>query len=766
MPDQAQKQQSETAALTLEQFKGVNTATTRPGVPDEMMYWCDGFMPLALRNLRTLYGVGSAIYAPGIGKTVVCFFFYNLGATSYMASFNSDGSVVQINTATGATTTIMAAGTIQAPSITSLGITQYGSQYLIIVANQTNGYWVWDGSILYGAGTLAPGVTITSNGSGYQTIPTVTATGGSGFGAVFTASIGGGLLTGITIVNPGHNYVAGDSVTLVISGGTLSGSGATVSASLSHVPGGSGGSLSGVFVFTSTIGGNDLYSLASISILNGGTGYSSLLTAGFNATPSGSFWRTQGGSSPGIAVAEGGGSITSASTGAGNTYSTPHAANAFPTISISDTGFYAVASVSVASVGSNYSASTKITATGGGSPQAQATFTPNIVSGSIASVNITSPGVYGSNTPPTLTVSDTAAVATATVTLMPFGIQGTCAETYQGHVWVFNGTVFNFSAPGSVSNFATSAGGGSDQTNNSYLKVGYTQVVSTNGFLFLIGDSSMDYISGVVTSTPQGGNPTTTFTQNNSDPEVGTPYPAAVTTLGQEILVANSVGIFVSSGGTFQKKSEALDGVWNTVANFNGLQLSAAKATIFSKRVWMVLATIIDPVANTQQNKLLMYNGQEWWASLQDVTLTFINGQEINSVYTAWGTDGNSIYPLFNTASTGFTKLVQSKLWDDPGGYESIKADSRFWSMWNCNDTTSTNINLKIDAVGIDSSGNQFANSQPYTIAGPTGTGFFMSPPEAIGNQGILTGMTISVTAKDMTLISAKIGAEDVGYRG
>ena len=58
---------------------------------------------------------------------------------------------------------------------------------------------------------------------------------------------------------------------------------------------------------------------------------------------------------------------------------------------------------------------------------------------------------------------------------------------------------------------SSSAGGGSDQTNNSYTKVGYTQLVSTNGFLFLIGDNSMDYISGVVTNTPQGGNPTTTY---------------------------------------------------------------------------------------------------------------------------------------------------------------------------------------------------------------------------------------------------------------
>jgi hypothetical protein len=409
-----------------------------------------------------------------------------------------------------------------------------------------------------------------------------------------------------------------------------------------------------------------------------------------------------------------------------------------------------------------------ITASAGGTPLAQASILATLTGGVITGTTITGGGIYDSNTPPTLTVTDTAVTAAGTVTLMPFGISGTCAETYQGHVWVFNNTntTFNFSAPGSVGNFATSAGGGSDQTNNSYTKVGYFQVVSTNGFLFLIGDSSMDYISGVVTNTPQGGNPTTTYTQNNSDPEVGTPYPAAVTTLGQEILVANSAGIFVSSGGAFVKKSEALDGVYNTVPAFNGLQLSAAKATIFGKRVWMVLATYIDPISATQVTKILMYNGQRWWASPQDVTMTFIGGQEINSVYTAWGTDGTYLYPLFNTASTAFTKTAQSKLWDDPGGIESDKADSRFWSTWQYYATGSPNITVDIDAVGIDGGGTQYTNTQTYSITGPASTGFFVTPPQAIGQQGVLTGMTISTNAADAALIEAKIAAENVQYRG
>jgi hypothetical protein len=325
-----------------------------------------------------------------------------------------------------------------------------------------------------------------------------------------------------------------------------------------------------------------------------------------------------------------------------------------------------------------------------------------------------------------------------------------------------------------VSDFATSDGGGSEQSSAGYLKVGYTQVVSTNGFLFLIGDSSMDYISGVQTTTPSGGQPTTSFTQNNCDPEVGTPYPAAVTTLGQEILLANSAGIFVSSGGAFVKQSEPLDGVYNTVpaTNFNsnpfeGIQLSAAKATIFGKRVWMVLVPIVDPVSGKTGLKLMMYNGKYWWSSLQDVSLNFIQGQEINSVFTAWGTDGPNLFPLFQTPSSAFTKTVQSKLWLDPGGYESGKAVSRFWSVWQIYDTTAPTFFLEVDAIGIDANGAQYTNSQAYAFApSVTQPGFYITLPQAIGQQGVAVGMTIITAAKDQALVSAKIAAGDVQYRG
>lgn len=750
---------------TFETFAGVNTSTTRPGVPDQQAYWLDGFFPIAPRNLRTLYGIGSALYTAS-GKTIVCFYFYNIGATPYGIVFLSDGSAVQVNTATGATTTVLAASTIQTPSITNIGVSQWGQQYLLIVANQANGYWVWDGSTLYTSGTLSPVVTLTNVGSGYKTPPLITATGGHGSGATFTSSINSaGNVSSVTVTNAGSGYLSTDSPTLVFTGGNVAGSGAVITATMSHIAGGSGASVTATFHQVS----GATYQLSSLTINSSGSGYSGLTSIAFTASPGSSFWGqalTPPAGPPTLTptISNGqivGVSVTPNPSNPGNYYVDQ---NGFPTIAVSDPGYFTVSNTTISNGGSNYGPNCSITASGG-NPYFQATFTPILTSGVITAVTITGGGAYSTSTPPTLTITDSASNATATISLMPFGVQGNCIETYQGHVWVFNGPNFNFSAPGSVSNFATSAGGGSQQSSDSFLKVGYVQAVSTNGFLFVIGDTSMSYISGVTTTTPSGGSPTTTYTYNNCDPEQGSPYPAAVNTLGQDILVANSTGIFISSGGAFVKQSEAMDGVYNTVAGFGGGQLSSAKATIFAKRVWMVLVPIIDPITNIQVNKLLMWNGRYWWASAQDVPLTFIQGQEINSVYTAWGTDGTHIYPLFSQPSAAFVKTAQSRLWDAPG-YEENKAMNRFWSLWQCFNTSSTGITVEIDAVGIDGSGNQFTNSQTLSITGPTQTGFFVTPPEAPAQQGVLMGMTISTSAADMALISAKIDNEVTGYRG
>lgn len=579
--------------LLFEQFEGMNTSTTRPGVDDRQAYWLDGFMPIGPRYLRTLPDVGEPIEFTDTAP-IAFFQFANIGATPYCLVVHTDGSLHAVNTETYTQTEIAVAGTIQSPARLSVGLSQYGSDYVLIVSDQTNGYFIWDGTVLFKAGSVGPEVTITNAGSGYTSAPTIGFTGGGGSGATAVATVSAGRITSITITNPGSGYTSAPTVTV----------------------------------------------------------------------------------------------------------------------------------------------------TGGG-------------------------GSAGA----------------ATTTFIPTGIQGTAIETYAGRVWIIDGATLTFSAPGSVVDFTTASGGGNVTSSDSFLRVRYISLLQTNGFLYLIADSSVNYISGVQTS---GSPPVTTYTNQNADPEVGTPWPSTVGTLGRNILFANAFGVHVSYGAAVTKISEALDGVYSTVPNFGGLIPSTAKAIIYGKKVWMLLLPIIDPVTGQQTNKLLMWNELRkiWWASEQRVTLTYIQSQEIDSVLTAWGSTGTAIYPLFQTPSDNFQKTAQSKLWDKPGGYMFTKGTNRIWGLFQYFETTAPNLTVYVDnEYDSDSDENTFVlsftveewttNGLPvqWTTGGQpvtwfaSGSGYVVLEPTAVGQQGVLTGLTITTSASDMAIVSMMLKPEIVQTR-
>lgn len=584
--------------LIFEAFDGINTSTSRPGVTDKQAWWLDGFMPIGPRLLRTLPDIGEPIHLEE-SQQISFFGFINIGATPYCIVIHNDGSVHAVNQDTATDQVIAPAGTILSPSRLDTGISQYGNQYCIIVSNQTDGYFLWDGSTFFQAGGIGPEVTITSGGTGYTTNLVITATGGSGTGATFSYTLSSGVITSITVTNPGTGYLAGETPTLV---------------------------------FTR----------------NGGSG------------------------------------------------------------------------------------------------------------------------------------SD----ASATISLMPFAISGTTAETYSGHVWVANGTDVAYTAPGSVSDFSTNNGGGNFTSTDSFLRVRYIQLVSTNGFLYLIADSSVSYISGVSTT---GTPPTTTFTNQNADPETGSPWPSTVGTFGRNILLANAFGAHISYGAAVTKISEPLDGIYNTVPNFGGLIPSAAKAIIYGKKCWVLLLPVVDPISGQQVNKLFLWNGKIWWASSQSITLQYIASQEIDSVLTAWGTDGTGIYPLFQVPATTFEKYAQSRLWDTPIGYHTLKTTERIWVMGQIFELDDESLYVSLDNESESAVVYKEFEFNPPTLnwtndmgdpivwtnnlGDPiewfgSGAGVALTDPTEFSQNGVLLGLTIRTAKADMALISAMFTPELAGYRG
>ena len=159
--------------------------------------------------------------------------------------------------------------------------------------------------------------------------------------------------------------------------------------------------------------------------------------------------------------------------------------------------------------------------------------------------------------------------------------QGTAIETYSGRVWIANGPTITFCVPGSMIDFSSADGGGNFTSTDSFLRVSYIQPQADQRLFVSDRRFILNYISGVQTS---GSPPVTTFTNQNADPEAGSPWPATIDVFNRNILFANAFGAHVSYGGAVTKVSELLDGVYNTVPNFGNITPSAAKAIIFGKK--------------------------------------------------------------------------------------------------------------------------------------------------------------------------------------
>jgi len=722
-------------------FAGINQTDARLALQDQEFYWIENLLRIGNGSLRALWDIGPSLYAAPTGKTIVYDYFFNIGPVNYVAVFLSDGTAYQVAQSTGAVTTILAtAGTFYVANGMLPSCSGYGGQYLLIGNNNTaNDYWIWDGTVLYSAGSIGPNPTITAPGSGYTSTPTVTAYGGSGFGIVVTPVITDGAVTGLTVVNPGTGYIPGDQVQFLFTGGGTD-NGAEITAQISGgslgpltiVNGGAGYSADPTIGFTGGGGGSGAAATAvmtggtvtGITLTNPGSGYTSnpgvTFTGSFGtgaagtATLSGSAVGSITVSAPGggytvaplISFTGGGGSgatataiisggiVTSIVVNSGGTgYGSP------PTVVVTNVATSASARASlltgivsgftVVNGGTNFTSTPLVTVIGGGG--SGATGTAVLTSGVITSVTLTNGG-SGYTSVPAVTVSaGLNSAAQAVASLMPYGISGVYIEIYQSRVWIAHpyqatsalptGGIFNVSAPESLVDFATSDGGDQYTSSDRFLRYQFTFLRQSNGYLYAAGDSSASVISNVQTT----GNPaTTSFNYQNADPQIGSAWPNTAQDFGRTILFANQLGVFGIYGGSVTKISAKLDRIFQNIilpGNAAGIPCvtpSAATAVIYNTKVYVLLVTITDPFTGLPRTVQLLWDEKNWYAASSAASLTFISPFETNSGLFAYGTDGAKLYPMFNTASSVTAKYAVTKYWGAER-IETIKASLRWY---------------------------------------------------------------------------------------
>jgi hypothetical protein len=466
-------------------FAGINTQASPIAIDDKEFTWIENFVRLGDGRLRTLWDVGPPVYTrPGASK-IVGFFFYNIGTENYVIVFHADGSAYQRNMRNGAITTVSTVpGIFFKPGGSIPACSQWGTEYLIIANRNTpDDYWLWDGSTLWTAGTVAPNaVDIASVGANYSSFPTVTAFGGHGTGATFTGNVNAGGVVEITPQDPGSGYQPGDIVQLAFTGGG-SDTSAILQATLAH------GSV--VAVNITNPGSN--YTNATVAFSGGGgSGAAGTVNIGSGISnpivtnPGSGYTNPQVGISGGggsgaelTAVVDGGQiiSLTVAATGSG--YTSP------PAIAITDpTGTGAMASCSIqggivtgvtmTSFGMNYTSAPTVTITGDGLNAAGVAV---ISSNGLAAVNVINPGSGFTQPPQVKFEGGGGSGAEATVTLNPTSIahinviNGASGITETPYVYVNGGgpnahgcTAHAVLNNGSVSAIIVDNGGGGYQT--------------------------------------------------------------------------------------------------------------------------------------------------------------------------------------------------------------------------------------------------------------------------------------------------------------
>lgn len=697
-------------------FGGINLSASRPFMSDQEFYWLENYVRAGDGYLRAVWDIGSPIYTNNDGRTILSFFWFNIGPQTYAAVFFTNGTAVQVAYPSGTVTTISAVlGTFYTSGAVYPACVQWGAQYLLIASNITqNSYWTWDGSILYARGGIGPNVTITDGGAGYSSAPTVTAFGGSGSGIVATPVVNEGSVVAVQIDDPGEDYLAGEIVQFAFSGGG-SDSSAILEAVLSQgalsnlqiLDGGSGYSAAPDVSFigggamptaTATISGTGI---ASIAVNTGGTNFTSTPTVVITGDGSGATATAalSGGAVSTITVTDAGTGYTTATVsfyGGGQAVAAATTTTGVVTgLSLTNTGENftgtplvifsggggtgaiaqailtpgTVSSVTVVNGGSGFTGTPTLTFEGGGGSGAVAT--ASLTGGSISSVTVTNGGANYITVPAVVIETGLNNAAAAQAELMPYGVSGAAMETFQSRVFALspfsatnqNGGVFLISAPEDFADFATSAGGLIFTSTDRFLRAQYINIRQTNSYLYPFGDSSTSVISNIQTA----GSPlSTTFNYQNVDPQIGMSWRDSCQDFGRTVLFGNELGIYGLYGGAVAKVSGKLDQLFvNAIfpPTSGALLPSSATASIFNVKHYLILLTITDPFTGLPRNVMLAWNEKDWSVISQSADLTYIGTQEVSSNLAAWGTDGKSLYPLMAKPSATLQKVIATKLY-------------------------------------------------------------------------------------------------------
>jgi len=467
------------------------------------------------------------------------------------------------------------------------------------------------------------------------------------------------------------------------------------------------------------VGGTQANAVATI--LNGNVSTITLLTGGTGYT---------NGSNVSITFSGGGGSGASAIAG----------------ITTFATG---TLSFAVVSGGSGYSntANTTISFTGGGGTGAVA---KAIVQGNaITQVIMTNNGTGYTNAANIIVTITGTGGNTAVLQPIVSNNQNVGVATFSGRVWVAQGRTVYYSAAGFYSDF-TSVSAGALTLTDSTLHGNIVQLLAANNFLYIFGDDSINVFSDVRVVT--GG--VTIFTNTNVSASVGTKRPYAIFPYFRSVLFMNDYGVYALVGSTTSKLSDSLDGMipnidFNSPIYAGQVLLNNILCAAFNFRYY-------DAVFSQSYRYIqAVFFEKKWFITSQNDNLSYITTVPVSGKISLFGSDGTTLYRLYNDNTNNISSIVQTALLpmeDNIRTKQALKI-----GIEGTNTNSAANLNVTVDSeagtspitlltslVGWQNNASQLISwsNASGTIIGWTTTGYSLFKSDA-KQYGKYLGMTI-----------------------
>jgi hypothetical protein len=315
-----------------------------------------------------------------------------------------------------------------------------------------------------------------------------------------------------------------------------------------------------------------------------------------------------------------------------------------------------VATISVTTSGSAYTATPAVVLTGG-TVGTTASATAILSAGGVSSISLVSVGA-GYTTAPAVTFSGgttaTVGLATASAYIMPTGMGGDAIAVYAGRVWSFNGRLLSFTAPNTWYDVNTANAAGSATITEGSLREKIYAAKALDNYLYIFGDSSIIIIGDLKVSGA-----VTTYSQTFLSSTTGTTLPHSITALERAILFVNKYGVYALFGASVQKVSKALDGIFPDI-DFTQ-EVSAGLAQIYNILCYVFSFTYNDE-NSTRPIQALLFDGK-WFLTSQGA-LTFIAPATLNGVPSLWGTTGTDVRQLYANTTATISSTLQTGLYD------------------------------------------------------------------------------------------------------